>query len=367
MLLALSLAFVGEVVPPARTGSALGLLGSMSAVGTALGPALGGLLVAGPGWRAIFLLQAPLGLLAWGLAGRHLPVAHAKSGAARPGFDVPGTLLLALALAAYALAMTLGRGSFGPLNLSLLFAAACLAALFLLVEMRTPSPLVRMAMFRQAALRASLAASGLVSTVIMATMVVGPFYLSRALGARRGPRRTPPVDRSAGGGSHRPPGRPHRGPLRRLTNDARRSRRDGGRCRGPGVAPGHAGSARLPRAHRRRHRRLCALPDGQQHHRSGERHSRPAGPALGSAQSLAQPGVDHRRLGHGRDLHARVGDERPRDRTPGGRRYRHADHLCRRGSFDRRRAGRNEPDPAAVGLRAPRSTRAACGRPRSRR
>ncbi len=86
ILLALSLAFVGEVVPPARTGSAMGLLGSMSAIGTALGPSLGGLLVAGPGWRAIFLLQAPLGLLAWWLAGRHLPVAAAeiRRGSLRP-------------------------------------------------------------------------------------------------------------------------------------------------------------------------------------------------------------------------------------------------------------------------------------------
>jgi EmrB/QacA subfamily drug resistance transporter len=180
-LLALSLAFVGEVVPPERTGSAMGLLGSMSALGTALGPSLGGLLVAGPGWRAIFLLQAPLGLLAWWLARRNLPATAARSGAARSGFDLAGTLLLALALAAYALAMTLGRGSFGPFNLALLLAAACLAALFVQVERRSPSPLVRLAMFREATLRAGLASSALVSTVIMATMVVGPFYLSRTL------------------------------------------------------------------------------------------------------------------------------------------------------------------------------------------
>lgn len=181
ILLALSLAFVGEVVPAARTGSAMGLLGSMSAIGTALGPSLGGLLVAGPGWRAIFLLQVPLGLLALWLTGRHLPATPAKPGAARARFDIPGTLLLALALAAYALAMTLGRGSFGTLNLSLILAAAALAALFALVELQSPSPLVQLALFRQAALRASLASSALVSTVIMAAMVVGPFYLSRTL------------------------------------------------------------------------------------------------------------------------------------------------------------------------------------------
>jgi len=75
-----------------------------------------------------------------------------------------------------------GRGSFGPLNLALLLAAAVGAGLFVLVEARAKSPLVRLAMFRDPVLSASLATSALVMTVMMATLVVGPFYLSRALG-----------------------------------------------------------------------------------------------------------------------------------------------------------------------------------------
>jgi MFS family permease len=54
--------------------------------------------------------------------------------------------------------------------------------LFVLAEARAASPLVRLAMFRDPGLSASLAMSTLVSTVMMATLVVGPFYLSRALG-----------------------------------------------------------------------------------------------------------------------------------------------------------------------------------------
>ena len=64
VMMALTMALVGETVPKARTGSAMGLLGTMSAIGTALGPSLGGVLIAGPGWRAIFLVNLPLGLLA---------------------------------------------------------------------------------------------------------------------------------------------------------------------------------------------------------------------------------------------------------------------------------------------------------------
>ena len=51
-MMALAMAFVGDTVPKEKTGSALGLLGTMSAVGTALGPSLGGVLIAGLGWRA---------------------------------------------------------------------------------------------------------------------------------------------------------------------------------------------------------------------------------------------------------------------------------------------------------------------------
>jgi EmrB/QacA subfamily drug resistance transporter len=186
VMMALTMAFVGETVPKARTGSAMGLLGTMSAIGTALGPSLGGVLIAGLDWRAIFLVNIPLGILAFLLARRHLPadrpVGRRGPKTERAGFDTKGTLLLALTLAAYALAMTIGRGSFGPLNMALLLAAGCGIGLFVLAEARAASPLIRLATFRDPGLSASLAMSALVSTVMMATLVVGPFYLSRALG-----------------------------------------------------------------------------------------------------------------------------------------------------------------------------------------
>lgn len=181
-MMALTLAFVGDMVPKARTGSAIGLLGTLSAIGTALGPSLGGALIAGWGWRAIFLINLPLGAVALVLAYRHLPRRATELPAQRPAFDHAGTVLLAATLAAYALAMTLGRGSFGPLNAALLLAAAVGTWLFLRTEARAAAPLVRPALLRERTLSASLAMSVLVSTVMMATLVVGPFYLTQGLG-----------------------------------------------------------------------------------------------------------------------------------------------------------------------------------------
>ncbi|WLI14854.1 MULTISPECIES: MFS transporter [Pseudomonas] len=182
IMLALTVAFVGETVPKAQTGSAMGLLGTMSAIGTTLGPSLGGMLIAGLGWQAIFLLNVPLGILNIWLAYRYLPADARRAKARWVGFDKAGTLLLGLTLGAYALAMTIGHGDFGLLNIALLLTAVFGAGFFIVVEARVASPLIKLALFREPGLSASLAMSMLVSTVMMATLVVGPFYLSGALG-----------------------------------------------------------------------------------------------------------------------------------------------------------------------------------------
>ncbi|MEI8714927.1 MFS transporter [Mesorhizobium sp. ISC11] len=181
LMMALTLAFVAETVTKDRIGGAMGLLGAMSAIGTTLGPSLGGLLITGFGWRAIFLVNVPLGVLTFVLAWRALPARNKTARLDRGTFDVVGTALLALTLAAYALAMTLGRGNFGTLNIGLLIAAGTGVFLFA-AQARVKNPLIRLASFRDLQLSASLAMSLVVATVMMATLVVAPFYLSRGLG-----------------------------------------------------------------------------------------------------------------------------------------------------------------------------------------
>ncbi len=182
IMMALTIAIVGETVPKAKIGSAMGLLGTMSAIGTALGPSLGGVLISGFGWRSIFLVNLPLGILAFFLSHHYLPADSRGPKNDRAGFDKLGTVLLALTLAAYALAVTLGRGSFGSLNMALLFAAVFGVGLFVFAESKATSPLIRLTMFRDPILSASLTMSTLVATVVTTTLVVGPFYLSIALG-----------------------------------------------------------------------------------------------------------------------------------------------------------------------------------------
>jgi len=181
VMMALTLAFVGDAVPKERAGRAMGLLGTMSAVGTALGPTLGGVLLAAAGWRAIFVVLALLGVAALVLAARTLPRDRPAADAMRPAFDYAGSCTLALTLAAYALAMTLGRGHFGAANIALLGVAIVGAGAFVAVESKATSPLFRPALLLGRTMGSGFAMGGLVTTVAMTTLVVGPFHLAGAL------------------------------------------------------------------------------------------------------------------------------------------------------------------------------------------
>ena len=346
IMMALTMAFVGETVPKAKTGSAMGLLGTMSAIGTALGPSLGGVLIAGLGWRAIFLVNVPLGILTFLLAHRYLPVDRRGPKTDRAGFDHVGTLLLALTLAAYALAMTIGRGSFGPLNMALLLAAVFGVGLFVLAEARAASPLIRLAMFRDPVLSASLAMSALVSTVMMATLVVGPFYLSRALGLDAAlvglVLSVGPLVAALTGV---PAGRiADRFGAQRMTIVGL-----------IGMAAGSFILSMMPAT-------LgisgyiapivvitvgyASVPDGQQHRRHDGYPPGPAGRHFRHAQPVAQSRAHHRRIRHGRGVRARIGDDRHHDGASRGRRHRHADHVRSRGDSDRRRARHRDWKPS---------------------
>jgi MFS family permease len=134
------------------------------------------LLTAGPGWRAIFLILVPSGVLNLWLARRALPEAAEVMQRDRGQFDALGTLLLGLSVGAYALAPTIGDGNSGRLNFALLLGALAVGSLFVLAESRARSPLIQLSALRDATLSSSLAINALTSTVII------PFYLSRALG-----------------------------------------------------------------------------------------------------------------------------------------------------------------------------------------
>ena len=181
IMMALTVASVSDMVPKDRTGSAMGLLGTVSAVGTALGPSLGGVLINWFGWPSVFGFMAMASTAAFTFGRKVFPADIVKSPKS-VAFDLRGMVLLAVSLAAYALATTLGGGAPGMINVALGTVALFGLAMFASVERRAQAPLVQLALLQDRALTTGLVSMVLISTIMMATLVVGPFYLSGVLG-----------------------------------------------------------------------------------------------------------------------------------------------------------------------------------------
>jgi hypothetical protein len=338
IMMALTMAFVGETVPKAKTGSAIGLLGTMSAIGTALGPSLGGILIAELGWRVIFLINLPLGVLALFLAHRYLPNDRKRLNAERPGFDGLGTLLLALTLAAYALAMTTGRGSFGPFNVALLLASVFGAGLFVLAEKRAASTVDSIGDVPQS--RAEFESRHEHARLDgddgdAGGRAVLSFAYPRA---RRRACWTCLVRRPACCCTDRRASRTHCRPVWATTHDHHGAPRNGsGRLHAVHAADDFR-HPWLHRTDRRHYRQLRAVPDRQQHQRHDGCQPGPARRHFRHAQLVTQPGTDHRGISHGRCVRPRIGDDRHNNGTPRGRCQRYAHHVLGRGGAACRRA-----------------------------
>ena len=181
-MLALTMSLVRSTVAKENVGVSMGLLGTMSAVGTALGPSFGGVLIGGFGWQAAFLALVALGLAGLALTWRFVPEDTAKTRDGRPAFDLTGLLLLGVVLTMFSLAMT--AGAHAPASTQwFTFAAIAVGVLvFAVVELRAAVPAVDVRRFRDPAFSASLLMNALVSTVMMTTLVVGPFELTVGLG-----------------------------------------------------------------------------------------------------------------------------------------------------------------------------------------
>lgn len=181
-LMSLPISIVRGMVAKERTGSVMGLLGTMSAIGTALGPSLGGLLIASFGWRSAFMLLAGLGFLVLGLAVWALPDGPIRTRSGDRRMDWPGFVLLAVTLIVYSLA-TVGGKADVTWSTSVLLSLALLTLMaFILVETRTASPLVPLSVLLAPKVGVSLAINVFVSTVMMSTLIVGPFFLAFGLG-----------------------------------------------------------------------------------------------------------------------------------------------------------------------------------------
>lgn len=150
---------------------AIGAWSGLGGVATALGPLLGGYLVGAVSWRAIFLINLPLGVFVVMMASRHVP--ETRDPTTQGSLDVLGAVLVGVGLGGttYALIKAPGNGTSAPVVLAGIGGVLALMA-FLVREGRTASPMMPLYIFRSR----QFSAANLVTFVVYAALG-GVFFL----------------------------------------------------------------------------------------------------------------------------------------------------------------------------------------------
>lgn len=177
MLAANSPAILTKSFPAEQRGQALGLQATMTYLGLTVGPSFGGWLASIAGWRAIFYINLPVGILAILLSYRSIPDDTNHRSTER--FDVFGALVFMLALSALLLGLNQGHewGWGSPRILALLIGALLLFASFLWIEKRTSNPMVDLNLFSNPRFSLTTASAVLNYIGIYCVTFLMPFYL----------------------------------------------------------------------------------------------------------------------------------------------------------------------------------------------
>lgn len=185
-LMTLSQALVGETVPARERGRYQGYLASIFMVSSTFGPVMGGWLTQGVGWQSVFLINVPLGGLAFLLALR-LPDRDLAPAAVR--FDWLGLILFAGFVVSLLLALERAQqtsAAVAPLVVALLLSAAGSLWLLLRQERQARHPLIPVNVLRAPAIWRADAMAACVGAVIVSSVTFMPIYLTVVRGVSAG-------------------------------------------------------------------------------------------------------------------------------------------------------------------------------------
>ncbi len=176
MIQAVGPALLVTAFPPRERGLALGAIGSFVAAGILIGPALGGVLLRSIGWKAIFLVNLPVGLAGWWLTTRAIaPDSAAPSG---QRFDLVGAALMAMAL--FCLLFGLTEGPLWDWNearvIGLFGAAVMLGGLFVIWEWRARQPMLDLRILRRLTFSLNLLAALVLFLGISFNLLLTPLF-----------------------------------------------------------------------------------------------------------------------------------------------------------------------------------------------
>jgi EmrB/QacA subfamily drug resistance transporter len=182
MLIPSALTLLLSVYDPGRRAEAVGLAAVAGGVAAALGPSLGGLLVEWSGWRVIFLVNLPIGLLVGLRAWSTLPRLGGDRSARVP--DLLGTAMLAAGVGVTALALVEGPDwGWGDWRVVLAFAAALvLLPLSVLRARRHPAPALERRLLRVRGFAVANAATAIFAAAFFAKILCDILFLTSVWG-----------------------------------------------------------------------------------------------------------------------------------------------------------------------------------------
>lgn len=182
MLQANSVAIIYLAMPSNKLGRGIGIQGAFQALGLALGPTIGGLLIAAGGWRLIFFVNVPMGILGTTLGWFLIPRSRHLQPRAR--FDWAGLTIFFPAVACLLAGISLGDeiGWESPVIIGLLLGAAALTWLFIRHERSSLAPILDLSLFGRVPFSAGISSGLLSSLVLFGVLYVVPYYLQRSLG-----------------------------------------------------------------------------------------------------------------------------------------------------------------------------------------
>jgi EmrB/QacA subfamily drug resistance transporter len=181
MVQALGPALLVAAFPPQQRGTALGFIGMIVAAGISVGPIVGGILLNNFGWPSIFFVNIPIGIAALFLSLRALPNDNQRSS---QRFDIPGALLLGVAMLLILLGLTEAEtaGLLAVQVFGMVFAGILFMLAFVWWERRAPAPMINLSIFaeRQFTLALSSAVGAFIALAF--NFLIMPFYLQNVLG-----------------------------------------------------------------------------------------------------------------------------------------------------------------------------------------
>ena len=177
---------ISQVFPLDERGRALGLSGSAVALGSMLGPALGGIIISGFSWHYIFWVNIPIGIAALLMSFRIFPQGKKKvkeNKEEEDKFDGFGSLLYATSISLFFLAMNIGqRTGFGNAwTMMAVGVSMVLFGLFLRTERRRQAPMLDLRIFENKLFSLSIFSALINFTVIASTFIILPFYFQNTL------------------------------------------------------------------------------------------------------------------------------------------------------------------------------------------